>query len=148
MRKNLITMLNECSLSKALGLTDCSFLFSDSRQLLHTTSLIKYPVFYKAKNYTGHQPPIQKSNLLCQYAYHVFPQELSMIQRNALIIPLGSMVEETLKTLNQNSAIHQTFLTGFPHSSGANGHRIRQFQEQKEQLRKQIENWAWESKRK
>lgn len=33
-------------------------------------------------------------------------------------------------------------LLGFPHPSGGNGHRVRQFHENQARLRKEIEDWA------
>lgn len=49
MRLNLIHMLDEIKLHDALGLPGTSCIFEDSRSLLHTTSMIKHPVFTKIK---------------------------------------------------------------------------------------------------
>ncbi len=46
MRLNLIHMLDEIKLHDALGLPGTSCIFEDSRSLLHTTSMIKHPVFF------------------------------------------------------------------------------------------------------
>lgn len=45
MRHNLITMLVLCGLPQALGILSATQLFRDLRHMLHTTSVIKYPVF-------------------------------------------------------------------------------------------------------
>lgn len=143
MRTNLIDMLDQCDIPKAIGVNSSSLLFTEKRDLIHTTSVIKYPVFHRGKNYTGHQPSVDRSSLLRSYAYDVFPKELEKIEPSALVIPLGKTVEDVLfKLLSQEKFKKHTFLNGFPHPSGANGHRKSQFQEQKESLISMVRKWA------
>ncbi|MUV36397.1 uncharacterized protein JNUCC1_00199 [Lentibacillus sp. JNUCC-1] len=80
MRRNLINMLDECGLPDHLGLASSAELFSNKTNLLHTTSVIKYPVFYNGKNYTGHQPNFNQSSMLHTYVQKVFPTELQLIE--------------------------------------------------------------------
>lgn len=142
-RTNLTRMLDECDLPQILGIPDSSELFGEGRYLLHTTSVVKYPVFVNGKNYNGHQPAINRSSLLQYYAYHLFPKELAQIVPPALIIPLGKTVEQVvLKLATEQKLEGHTYLTGFPHPSGANGHRVKQFQQQKAQLRKMVKTWG------
>jgi hypothetical protein len=140
MRNNLIQMLDESGVADALNINHASTLFSTNRDIIHTTSIIKYPVFYKDKNYTGHQPRIDQSEVLKHYVYTVFPEELNLIREAALVIPLGKSVENTIHSIIYDSK--HTLLPGFPHPSGANGHRKKQFVDQKEQLISTIKNWA------
>lgn len=140
MRNNLIQMLDESGVADALNINHASTLFSTNRDIIHTTSIIKYPVFYKDKNYTGHQPRIDQSEVLKHYVYTVFPEELNLIREAALVIPLGKSVENTIHSIIFDSK--HTLLSGFPHPSGANGHRKKQFVDQKEQLISTIKNWA------
>lgn len=49
MRHNLISMLDFCGLPQALGIQSAPQLFGDLRHMLHTTSVIKYPVFIQQK---------------------------------------------------------------------------------------------------
>lgn len=143
MRKNLIAMLDECNLPNVLGIPSSSYLFEETGQLLHSTSMIKYPVFYKDKNYTGHQPPINRSSLLEQYVYDEFPKELAQVSSPALVIPLGRTVDQAIfKLIEEEKLPHHDYLTGFPHPSGTNGHRIKQFKEQRQQLRESVKSWA------
>ena len=143
MRNNLIQMLDELWIPEGLNLSEAADLFGGSRHLIHTTSVIKYPTFVKGKNYTGHQPPIHRSHLLKHYAYNVFPDELSKIDSHALLIPLGKTVEQVMATLVQeNKWYGHDYLIGLPHPSGANGHRVKQFQQQKESLQNQIRVWV------
>ena len=141
MRNYLVEMLDECGLAEGLQITSCKSLFNKRRDLLHTTSVIKHPVFYKGKNYTGHTPKIVKSPLLSDYAFHVFRCELEQIN-GALIVPLGKSVSTVLMALIEQGHVDRNHcLFGLPHPSGVNGHRRRQFAEEKESLRLQVINY-------
>ncbi|PNE05163.1 hypothetical protein [Priestia megaterium] len=143
MRVNLIDMLDQCGIAKVMGINGAAELFASQRDLLHTTSVLKYPVFYKGKNYTGHQPPIERSALLSRYAFEVFPHELNEIKNPCLIVPLGKAVENVLRKLsNEPSFSRHTYLFGFPHPSGANGHRKRIFEEHLGEFTEIVEGWA------
>lgn len=142
MRTNLCQMLDHCGIQTGLHIPDSSSLFNRHHHYLHTTSIIKYPVFFQGKNYTGHRPTIQQSPLLQQYVYEEFPKELVQITPPALVIPLGKIVEQIiLKLIRKHKIPHHLYLMGFPHPSGANGHRLKQFQQQKQLLREKVKEW-------
>ncbi len=144
MKANLLSMLNECNIPKALQLPNAESLFEGNNHLLHTTSVIKYPVFLNGKNYTGHHPPIERAALLQRYAYGVFPNELAQIVPAALVIPLGKTVEKVISTLIKKNMLppQHTYIVGFPHPSGANGHRRKQLEQQKQNLHDQVQAWV------
>ena len=56
MRKNLVSMLDEIGVARALGIESTAELFGPHRRYLHTTSALRYPVFIDGGNYTGHSP--------------------------------------------------------------------------------------------
>ena len=141
MRKNLIEMLDELNLNNKLHLDSCSELFEDKDHLLHTTSIIPYPVFINDKNYTGFNPKIMDNEVLYSYVKKYFYKETDKLQ-NALIIPLGKVVEEILQQMIKENLIkEEQCLLGFPHPSGANGHRKSQFKENKNKLLNIIEDY-------
>lgn len=141
MRKNLIDMLDSISLNEKLHLNSCSDLFSSADELLHTTSMIPYPVFIKNKNYTGSSPKILESDILKEYLEKYFYKEVEKLP-NTLIIPLGKAVEEVLELMiSKNLIKREQCLLGFPHPSGANGHRKVQFEENKENLIKIVNEY-------
>ncbi|WP_369693594.1 hypothetical protein [Lentibacillus sp. CBA3610] len=141
--KTLVDMLDQCGIPEELGVDNASDLFEKSRNFLHTTSIIKYPVFNKGKNYTGHRPPINRSPLLEDYACREFPIELTQIPAPALVVSLGKTAERVISRLiEENKLPDHTYLTGFPHPSGANGHRVKQFQQQRKQLREKVKTWG------
>ncbi|ASK61866.1 hypothetical protein CFK37_06675 [Virgibacillus phasianinus] len=143
MRSNLINMLDQCGIPGIIDAGSSSSLFIEKRPLLHTTSIIKYPVFLQGENYTGHKPAINRTPLLSTYAYDVFPIELRQIKHPALIIPLGKVVERSLrKLLSEKQLPDHSYLFGFPHPSGANGHRKKQFQQVKDELVSVIKSWS------
>ncbi len=134
MRKNLIEMLDELKLNDRLNLDSCAELFGNKDYLLHTTSVIPYPVFINNKNYTGSTPKIIDSEILYDYVKTYFYKEVNTLS-DVLIIPLGKAVEEILiQMIKENVIRKEQCLLGFPHPSGANGHRKKQFQENKDNL--------------
>lgn len=134
MRKNLVEMLDELNLNKKLSIDSCIDLFENKDYLLHTTSMIPYPVFINDKNYTGSNPKILDNEVLNSYLRKYFYKEVEKLP-NALIIPLGKAVEEILELMISAKLIKkEQCLLGFPHPSGANGHRKIQFEENKEKL--------------
>jgi hypothetical protein len=137
MRTHLIAMLNELGLPALLGIADSGDLFNEHRELLHTTSVIRYPLFNKGDNYTGHQPKMLSSELIRRYALNDFAEQLAAVS-DAVIIPLGKSVSDVLRNIaeaepSSGDTLLNRCLLDFPHPSGANGHRKKQFEAWKEQ---------------
>ncbi|MGL5330244.1 MAG: hypothetical protein ACRDD7_13315 [Peptostreptococcaceae bacterium] len=146
LRKNIITMLDDIKLNDKLGMKSSIELFEDKDYLLHTVSLIPWPVFVKKQNYTGHTPKLLKCEFLMKYIYDNFINEISKIQNfeEVLLIPLGKAVEEVLYKLSEDRIISKNqILAGFPHPSGANVNRVIQLEENKENLIKQIKEYMY-----
>lgn len=139
MRKNLVEMLDDLQLNDKLKIKTCLELFTEKDYLLHTTSLIPYPVFINKKNYTGTNPKIMENEILYSYVKKYFYKEINTLT-NTLIIPLGKSVEEVLiKMIKENLIKEEQCLLGFPHPSGANGHRKAQFSKNKNRMLEVIE---------
>ncbi|MDY0394440.1 hypothetical protein RWE15_08265 [Virgibacillus halophilus] len=142
MRINLVKMLQSCGLFDVLHISANS-LFSEHRHLLHTTSIVKYPLFRSGKNYTGYQPVLQRVPALHTYLNEVFPNEMEAIHTTKLIIPLGKVVDQEIQRLMKEKQITNAYcLSGFPHPSGANGHRQRIFSRNKGMYKSVIQEWA------
>jgi len=140
LRTNLVKMLDAINLPHLLGTQSSSDLFDKDRALLHSTSVIRYPVFNGTKNYTGNNPRLVKSQFLMRFVKQILAPELESIP-NAVIVPLGKSAEEVLTFLEGEKRIRSEYwLKGFPHPSGANGHRVRQFIENREKLTLQLKN--------
>ena len=93
------------------------------------------------RNYTGHSPKPLKFAPLRYLIEHVLAEELRSVPE-AVIVPLGGSVSGMLRPLADAGIIEgNRCLWGFPHPSGANGHRVREFQERRAQLREQL--WEW-----
>tara|TARA_B100000795_G_scaffold267510_1_gene252487 strand:- start:67 stop:789 length:723 start_codon:yes stop_codon:yes gene_type:complete len=141
MRSNLIKMLDDLELDKKLNIHSTSELFKIENSFLHSTSVIKYPVFNNGKNYTGSAPSPQKSVVLWEQIEKLFIPEIKEF-RGKLIIPLGKSVSEILLKIQSENKLNDNFiLNGFPHPSGANGHRAKQFESNKESMKKIIKEW-------
>ncbi len=131
-RKNLIEMLDGVELNKHLNITSCAELYEDSNHFLHSSSTLRYPVFINKRNYTGSNPSMLKHPVLFQMIHELLVPELSEM-KDAVIIPAGKAVSEVVRYLVDEGRIHnKTILYDFPHPSGANGHRKKQYEEKKE----------------
>jgi hypothetical protein len=136
MRKNLVAMLDELELPKYLGISSTSELFAAASHLVYHTSILPYAVFFNHQNFNGSRPNILKTDMLLKYVTNYFIKDMTKLE-NPLIIPLGVNVSNVLGYFYKNKPM----LKGFPHPSGSNGHRHRQFRENKEDMKRQIENY-------
>lgn len=135
MRKNLIQMLDELELNQHLNISSTANLFAEASELVHTTSVITYPVFHKGGNYAGTTPNMLKTEILKKYITNQFVTELNEMNK-PLIIPLGTKVSKVFDYLVEKEILDpKLILTGFPHPSGANGSRKKQFEANKEQMK-------------
>jgi uracil-DNA glycosylase len=139
MRRNLIRMLDELRLHEHLDIRSTADLFGTSA--LHATSALRFPVFCRGRNYSGSSPKPTKHPELLEMIDRILAPELATVSR-ALIIPLGLAVSECLSRLCNHGQLQEArCLFGFPHPSGANGHRTRQFEAAKRELRKTLRLW-------
>ena len=141
MRGNLLDMLEDLELPKCLNIPSSESLFSEHRALLHTTSALRYPVFVKGSNYRGDNPKPLKTPALLDFIEDVLAPELQQVPQ-AVIIPLGESVSGVINHLiNTDRLDRSRCLLGFPHPSGANGHRKRHFDERRERLSRALREW-------
>lgn len=148
MRKNLIDMLDGIGLHHYLNIAGCEQLFKEKHSLLHTSSVLRYPVFIDGENYSGSSPKIFSQPIFMKMIDELLVPELKQV-KNAVIIPTGKVVSDVLKYLVDEGKIeHKTILFNFPHPSGANGHRKDQYEKNinifKEQIGTVLENSQWE----
>jgi hypothetical protein len=62
---------------------------------------------------------------------------------DALIVPLGRAVEQCVRLLAADGSIDERrCLFGFPHPSGGNGHRLKQFHANEAQMKREVLAWA------
>ena len=141
MRRNLLSMLSNISVPSLLGINAATSIFTDRADLIHSTSAIRYPVFVDGGNYSGHRPTIDKSDVLGRFVVEVLRPELTLLE-SALVVPLGGAVEIALRMLiDLGDLDERRVLLGFPHPSGSNGHRGRQFAERKADLEHKAAVW-------
>ena len=138
MRTTLVKYLDELMVNKILKIKSCESLFNKDSKHLHTTSLVKYPVFDKGKNYSGAN--ILKKKILLDFIEKNFLKELKTLKK-AIIIPLGNTVSSTIEYLNNKYDLKlRCFLKGFPHPSGANARKNIQFKENKSSMIKLLKS--------
>ena len=138
MRTGLIKYLDELKINDILKIKSCESLFNKNSKYLHTTSLVKYPVFDKGKNYSGAN--ILKKKILLDFIEKNFLGELKTLKKS-IIIPLGNTVSSTIEYLNNKYDLKLAcFLKGFPHPSGANARKNIQFKENKRNMKILLRN--------
>ena len=134
MRTTLVKFLDELKINNILKIQSCESLFNINNKYLHSTSLVKYPVFDKGKNYSGVN--ILKKKILLDFIEDNFLKELEVFQES-IIVPLGNAVSSTIENLNIKHQLKlKCFLKGFPHPSGLNARKNIQFKENREEMRR------------
>ena len=134
MRTTLIKYLDALNINKKLRIKSCESLFNINSKYLHSTSLIKYPVFDKGRNYSG--SGLLKKKILLDFLEAHFVKELKKLDKT-IIIPLGNTVSSTIDYLNNEFKLNlKCFLKGFPHPSGLNVRKDIQFKENKTRMLK------------
>jgi hypothetical protein len=111
-------------------------LFADRHDLVSTTSAICHAVFLDGRNYSG-APPVDRHPLLRAFARQVLDANLAMTP-DALVIPLG---QATRRAMALTGVDPRRVLSDFPHPSGANGHRVRQYARAREAMRQTVAAW-------
>lgn len=138
MRKNLVEMLDGIGVNALLGVSSCLSLFDTLHHMVHFTSVVSAPIFKDGENYRGYGPPLLQVPKLEGWVVENLAAELASIPQ-AVIVPLGRVADAAIQFLKQNAtSLDRRCLTGFPHPSGANGHRQQDFRRGREQWGNQI----------
>jgi hypothetical protein len=140
-RKTLVAMLDGLGLHDALGIATCAELYGARHDLLHSTAVVRYPVFVQGQNFTGYKPDIAKTPLLRRFATEALAAELRLTAR-ALVLPLGKSIRDALRMLVTEGLLEgERLLPGLPHPSGANVHRPRQYAQMQPENAARIKEW-------
>lgn len=126
MRNNLVALLNHVGLQRWLDIDSCESLFGASGDLLHTTSVLPFPVFLNGENYNGKPDPIDNAFLRSMVQTHFVPQVQALPK--AVFVPLGTVAIRVMQYLQAQGILPASrVLVGLPHPSGANAERIQYF---------------------
>lgn len=140
-RTFLIAMLDGIGLARALGVPTCAHLYGERTDLLHTSAVVRHPVFVGGADWTGHTPPVRSSPLLRRYLREVMLPELRAVP-DALLVSLGKCASDGLAALVADGALDPArCLIGLPHPSGANGHRHAQYAAVRDDLTERVAAW-------
>jgi hypothetical protein len=125
-RANLVAMLDAIGLATLFGLKTCADLFDPSRELVHFTSALRYPVFVNGANYNGTPNMVRTKFLLRMIETHLAAEAVAL--PDTLWLPLGPKPAAALQHLIRLGALPAArVLDGMPHPSGLNGERIAAF---------------------
>lgn len=123
LRGNLVKQLNYWGIPGWLNLKDSAELFSTSRHLVQTTSLLRYPVFVGGENYRGN-PNMLSDPMLKRYVHEFFVPEVLEL-KNAVFFGLGPQVQKVLDALVEHGTLDSgQIMSGLLHPSGNNTYRI------------------------
>src|SRR5262249_57231911 len=91
------------------------------------TSAISYPVFVNGQNYGGGNPSLIRHPALRSLVRASLGPRVAMAA-GALVIPLGTAAQDAVMLPTADGLLDRgRCLLGFPHPSGANGWRVRQY---------------------
>ena len=142
MRTHLVTMLDGVGLAAALGVDSTARLFDTHHHLAALCSAIDYPVFVNGRNYSGARPPLARHPVLRSLVRASLGTRVAMTP-GALVVPLGKAAQDAVSLLAADGLVNPgRSLTGFPHPSGGNGHRVRQYAANRKALAGQVARWA------
>ncbi|HLH27162.1 MAG TPA: hypothetical protein VK066_31980 [Chloroflexota bacterium] len=141
-RPHLVAMLDGIGVQAALGLATTALLFMPRHaHLLHATAAVRYPVQRGGQDYAGTAPRLARHPGLLRFVDTYLAPELALLDR-ALVVPLGTSVEEVLRLLVARGALDPCrCLFGFPHPSGRNVARAAQFAARQPALRRLVAAW-------
>jgi len=142
MRANLVTMLDGIGLGGVLGIDSTARLFDTHPHLAAKTSAISCPVFVNGQNYGGGNPSLIRHPALRSLVRASLGPRVAMAA-GALVIPLGTAAQDAVMLPTADGLLDRgRCLLGFPHPSGANGWRVRQYTARRETLREEVAHWA------
>ncbi|MDW9481184.1 hypothetical protein GOB57_21295 [Sinorhizobium meliloti] len=126
MRKELIGLLDYIRLPQAFGIASAAELWGKAAPLVHFTSALRYPTFFKGENYNG-QPRVASNALLTAHANAWFGAEARLL-KDAVFVLLGRKVDEAvLPVLRANGVPESRIIGNFFHPSPANRERVQYF---------------------
>lgn len=128
MRPLLVSMLNHVGIHRHLGVRDCEdfFQYGAASGLLHSTSILRNPVFVNGENYNG-TPKMLNNPMLRAQIMKDFAKDVEQL-KDPIYVPLGDKVAEALFYLADRCVIKRSrILDGLPHPSPANIERIQYF---------------------
>lgn len=142
LRANLIAMLDGIGLGSALGIDSTASIFGAHHHLAAKASAISYPIFVNGQNYGGGNPPLTRHPVLRSLLRASLAPRVAMAAE-ALVVPLGTAAQSAVSLLIADGLLDRgRCLLGFPHPSGANGWRVRQYEARRETLSEELASWA------
>lgn len=129
MRPNIVNTLNRLGYQHKLGIACSSSLWSNDDHLVQFCSLLKFPVFFKGKDYNGNPKAHRDKDLMRMLDEH-FVSDMNALPHDAIVVPLGDTVLEVVSFLKDRGSIPQDLMrfenqyVAPPHPSGANAESI------------------------
>ena len=137
MHRNLIAMLDGLGLQDHLRIPSTADLFGEQSHRIFATSALQYPVFRAGwKNYSGSDAIVREPLFIDMLKTLLGPMLAAMPK--ALIVPFGGCACAGVLYVADDD---RRVLRGFPHPSGANGHRRPIFENNAQSMKDQLSEW-------
>jgi hypothetical protein len=136
-------MLDELGMPEYFAIARSDELFDERQNEIAATSALVLPVFKgpSLRNFSG----ISDLGTIDLFREMLTALLLPRLKRapSALIVPFGVSASSGLNFLVREGHIDGSrVLTGFPHPSGANGHRSKLFESNRARLRAELAAWG------
>ena len=123
-RNNLVAQLNHWGVHQWVGVADSADFFGAARDKVHTTSLLRYPVFHEGNAYNGAAPVMTSHPLLRKHLLSGFAVEAEEMP-HAHYFALGPKVYEVLLRLADEGFLkRRQIIGGMLHPSGQSNYRF------------------------
>lgn len=141
MRRHLVSMLDGIGLHDGLDRDTTDQPFTSHHRFVACVSAISYPVFFRGRIYTGHNPSLTTNPPLRSLVVASLGAQLGMV-RDALVIPLGRAAQDAVELLiDENLLGEERCLLGFPHPSGAFAGRVDQYRRYRRLRASEVRAW-------
>ncbi|MDH2901519.1 MAG: hypothetical protein PXY39_11165 [archaeon] len=144
-RSDLVKMMDGIGLNNALGIKSCSEMFDTYPEILHMTSVMRYPTFKGAITYIGfgHKPELLSYERFREDFVNVRLASELRSTSEALIIPLGDIASEVLLHLIRRNVLdYRRCMLGFPNASRISAERWSLYEKRKKFLGNKVRLWA------
>ena len=124
MRDLAAQLMDSLGLADAFGLNSCDVLFGKESGRVHSTSVLRYPVFKNGKGFSGDKRIMQRGMMRAMVDQYLVPELASL--PNAWIVPFGVYALTALETLVAEGKLDgDRLLGGVLHPSGQQWNRYK-----------------------
>lgn len=132
MREKISAMLDHFGIPGCIGVTTAPALWSSDFRSFHPTSIVPNAAFRNGAYFNGPFSAVLDAPLLRAQFENTFIPSIERINKNALYVGMGPVVDEALNWCVSRGILAAKQILGyFPHASGASGSQFAYFMRKK-----------------